>query len=232
MKENNKIIFVNEDLELRRENTSDEECEIFEKNQDETAESHWKISIEKIKSESSEYFVPQPNFSFSQERKVRKGLVCLLRTMENVIPLFKFADNVEDGLMARTQHNFDKPRMRICFDPEHEIPKLQAWFAENNHPSRLQVEEYVATLNGLESRKGKKPLDINNVIYWFKNTRAAVKRAQMKNERHLLEPFYLQKLPQLYGGVDRLEYPTVCMSGARPGTDILGVSRTTIGITA
>ena len=61
--------------------------------------------------------------------------------------------------------------MRICFDPEHEIPKLQTWFAENNHPSRLQVEEYVAILNSLESRKGKKPLDINNVIYWFKNTR-------------------------------------------------------------
>ena len=117
----------------------------------------------------------------------------------------KFADNIEDGLIATaSKHNFDKPRMRICFDPEHEIPKLQSWFAENNHPSRLQVEEYVATLNGLESRKGKKPLDINNVIYWFKNTRAAVKRAQMKNERHLLEPFYLQKLPQMYGGLDRL----------------------------
>ena len=64
----------------------------------------------------------------------------------------------------------NKPRMRICFDPEHEIPKLQSWFAENNHPSRLQVEEYVTVLNALESRKGKKPLDINNVIYWFKNT--------------------------------------------------------------
>ena len=120
--------------------------------------------------------------------------------MKTIILLLKFADNIEDGL-ARPQHNFDKPRMRICFDPEHEIPKLQSWFAENNHPSRLQVEEYVATLNALESRKGKKPLDINNVIYWFKNTRAAVKRAQMKNERHLLEPFYLQKLP--YGGVER-----------------------------
>ena len=34
----------------------------------------------------------------------------------------------------------NKPRMRICFDPEHEIPKLQSWFAENNHPSRHQVQ--------------------------------------------------------------------------------------------
>ena len=88
----------------------------------------------------------------------------------------------------------NKPRMRICFDPEHEIPKLQAWFAENNHPSRLQVEDYVLILNSLESRKGKKPLDVNNVIYWFKNTRAAVKRAQAKTDRPFLDPFYLQRL--------------------------------------
>ena len=41
------------------------------------------------------------------------------------------------------------------------------------------MEEYVAILNSLDSRRGKKPLDVNNVIYWFKNTRAAVKRAQV-----------------------------------------------------
>ena len=99
----------------------------------------------------------------------------------------------------------NKPRMRICFDPEHEIPKLQAWFAENNHPSRLQVEEYVGILNRLESRKGKKPLDINNVIYWFKNTRAAVKRAQAKHDRdrQMMDPFYFQKMPHLYEGSER-----------------------------
>jgi hypothetical protein len=42
-----------------------------------------------------------------------------------------------------------------------------------------QVKEYTRTLNSLESRRGKKPLDTNNVMYWFKNTRAAVKRAQV-----------------------------------------------------
>ena len=47
-----------------------------------------------------------------------------------------------------------------------------------------QVEEYVAILNSLDSRRGKKPLDVNNVIYSFKNTRAAVKRAQVeKNDK-------------------------------------------------
>ena len=44
----------------------------------------------------------------------------------------------------------------------------------------FKVEEYVKELNALESRRGRRPLDVNNVIYWFKNTRAAVKRAEMK----------------------------------------------------
>ena len=37
-------------------------------------------------------------------------------------------------------HFFRRPRMRICFDPETEIPKLQKWFAENHHPTRQQVK--------------------------------------------------------------------------------------------
>ncbi len=81
---------------------------------------------------------------------------------------------------SQDQFQVAKPRMRICFDPETEIPKLQKWFAENNHPTRQQVEEYVRELNSQESRRGRRPLDVNNVIYWFKNTRAAVKRAEMK----------------------------------------------------
>ena len=62
---------------------------MFERNQKETADSHWKISIEKMKSESSEYFVPQPNFSFSQEKKVRKGLVCLFEKNEGCYSFIK-----------------------------------------------------------------------------------------------------------------------------------------------
>ncbi len=44
----------------------------------------------------------------------------------------------------------------------------------------FQVEEYVKELNSLDSRRGRKSLDVNNVIYWFKNTRAAVKRQEVK----------------------------------------------------
>ena len=30
-------------------------------------------------------------------------------------------------------------RMRTTFDPEQELPRLQRWFAENQHPTRFQV---------------------------------------------------------------------------------------------
>lgn len=72
-----------------------------------------------------------------------------------------------------------KTRMRTSFDSELELPRLQRWFAENQHPSREQIQHYVAELNSLESRRGRKPLDANNVVYWFKNARAAQKRASM-----------------------------------------------------
>lgn len=71
----------------------------------------------------------------------------------------------------------NKVRMRISFDPEFELPKLHQWFAQNQHPTRYQIQQYVKELNQLESRKGRKPLDINNIVYWFKNARAAYKRA-------------------------------------------------------
>lgn len=73
-----------------------------------------------------------------------------------------------------------RTRIRTSFDPELELPKLHKWFADNRHPSRSQVQEYVKELNSLESRKGRKPLDVNNVVYWFKNARAAHKRAELK----------------------------------------------------
>lgn len=32
-------------------------------------------------------------------------------------------------------------RMRTTFDPEQELPRLQRWFSENQHPTRFQVKE-------------------------------------------------------------------------------------------
>ncbi|KAJ4450392.1 hypothetical protein ANN_01816 [Periplaneta americana] len=81
---------------------------------------------------------------------------------------------------VQSQYPTQKTRMRTSFDPELELPKLQRWFSENQHPSRQQIQQYVKELNGLESRRGRKPLDINNVVYWFKNARAAQKRAELR----------------------------------------------------
>ncbi|KAG8201390.1 hypothetical protein JTE90_016865 [Oedothorax gibbosus] len=74
-----------------------------------------------------------------------------------------------------------RTRIRTSFDPELELPKLHRWFADNQHPSRLQIQQYVRELNSLESRRGRKPLDVNNVVYWFKNARAAHKRAEQRS---------------------------------------------------
>ncbi|XP_046477628.1 homeobox protein dve-1 isoform X1 [Neodiprion pinetum] len=74
-----------------------------------------------------------------------------------------------------------KTRMRTSFDPELELPRLQRWFGENQHPSRQQIQHYVSELNSLESRRGRKLLDVNNVVYWFKNARAAQKRAETRS---------------------------------------------------
>ncbi|KAJ6642292.1 Homeobox protein dve-1 [Pseudolycoriella hygida] len=81
---------------------------------------------------------------------------------------------------VHSQYTSQKTRMRTSFDPEMELPKLQRWFHENPHPSRQQIQSYVIQLNSLESRRGRKPLDINNVVYWFKNARAAQKRAELR----------------------------------------------------
>lgn len=44
----------------------------------------------------------------------------------------------------------------------------------------FQIHEYVQELNSLESRRRKKKLDMNNVVYWFKNARAAQKRSEYR----------------------------------------------------
>ncbi|KAF7990324.1 hypothetical protein HCN44_000129 [Aphidius gifuensis] len=98
---------------------------------------------------------------------------------------------IDSGLTGTTSHHHHhhhpamlpyshKTRMRTSFDPELELPRLQRWFSENQHPSRQQIQRYVVELNSLESRRGRKPLDINNVVYWFKNARAAQKRAETR----------------------------------------------------
>ncbi|XP_069106867.1 homeobox protein dve-1-like [Argopecten irradians] len=83
--------------------------------------------------------------------------------------------------------NHGKTRMRTSFDPEHEIPRLQKWFAECQHPTREQMIRFLEELNMLESRKGRRPLDLTNIIYWFKNARAAHRRASRNYDDNSFE---------------------------------------------
>lgn len=91
---------------------------------------------------------------------------------------------------VHSQYPNQKTRMRTSFDPEMELPKLQRWFQENPHPSRQQIQTYVVQLNSLDSRRGRKPLDVNNVVYWFKNARAAQKRQETNRGIHNLSNGY------------------------------------------
>ena len=47
-----------------------------------------------------------------------------------------------------------------------------------------KVEQYTEILNSSPSRVGRPKLDVHNIIYWFKNTRAALRREEA---RHLRE---------------------------------------------
>ena len=78
--------------------------------------------------------------------------------------------------------HFSRTRIRTSFDPDLEIPRLQRWFEQNQHPTRDQMIFYLNELNSLESRRGRKPLDLTNIIYWFKNARAAQRRAHRSPE--------------------------------------------------
>ncbi|XP_064652363.1 homeobox protein dve-1-like isoform X2 [Lineus longissimus] len=85
-----------------------------------------------------------------------------------------------------------KTRFRTSFDPDLEIPRLHQWFHENKHPTREKMIHFLSELNSLESRKGRKPLDLTNIIYWFKNARAAQRRASRSmemsvDESHLMD---------------------------------------------
>ena len=92
---------------------------------------------------------------------------------------FATSTPVTGSTMSRTDAaNFSlgKLQTRASFDHEHEIPRLQQWFAENQHPKREQMIEYLNELNLLDCRKGGKPLDLANISYWFKNARASLRR--------------------------------------------------------
>ena len=68
---------------------------------------------------------------------------------------------------------------RTWFDPVTEIPRLQQWLRQNSHPTRADMARYAMELNaGPHRQPPQRPLDVNNISYWFKNTRARAVRRQ------------------------------------------------------
>ena len=47
----------------------------------------------------------------------------------------------------------------------------------------VEVEHYTHILNTATGRAGRPKLDVHNIIYWFKNTRAALRRAEIRQIR-------------------------------------------------
>ena len=47
----------------------------------------------------------------------------------------------------------------------------------------VEVEHFTTILNSAPGRDGRPKLDVHNIIYWFKNTRAALRRAEIRQMR-------------------------------------------------
>lgn len=109
--------------------------------------------------------------------------------VKNIVMSFA-QSHPQSGSTPTSSHQYPgimpgKTRIRTSFDPEHEIPRLQKWFSDNQHPTREQMMRFMQELNNLESRKGRRPLDLTNIIYWFKNARAAQRRANKMEDTSL-----------------------------------------------
>ncbi|XP_037079211.1 uncharacterized protein LOC119100206 [Pollicipes pollicipes] len=85
-------------------------------------------------------------------------------------------------------HQCSKPRVRTSFDMEYEIPKLQRWYSINPHPNKMQMQYFMEELNVYRGGRNRKPLEINNIVYWFKNSRAAQKKFEQRAQSGLAGP--------------------------------------------
>ena len=84
------------------------------------------------------------------------------------------------GQASDTSFDDKKKRSRVFIDPLTEIPKLEAWFQDDTHPSSYQIEKYTDDLNMSSYRQRFPKLEPKNVQLWFKNHRAKVKRARQE----------------------------------------------------
>ena len=90
------------------------------------------------------------DISISSNQDIKKEPLVFLEEKQESFKSDAMLDNLESYSQhfdlsrfhdtANQQRRDDSiPRLRICFDPDNEIPMLQKWFSLNNHPSRAQV---------------------------------------------------------------------------------------------
>lgn len=72
-----------------------------------------------------------------------------------------------------------RKRNRTFIDPVTEVPRLEAWFTHNTHPSHALILKYTEELNRMPYRQKFPRLEPKNVQFWFKNRRAKCKRLKM-----------------------------------------------------
>lgn len=113
-------------------------------------------------------------------RQVRIAFFAINYKKTSFFTISKRITIIIDQRTVKMKIHTSTSRVRTSFDPELELPKLHQWFAENPHPSRLTLQMYVKELNSLASRQSRKSLEVHNLCYWFKNARAAYKRAELR----------------------------------------------------
>ncbi|KAF0296760.1 hypothetical protein FJT64_005847 [Amphibalanus amphitrite] len=120
-------------------------------------------------------------------------------------------------------HQCSKPRVRTSFDMEYEIPKLQKWYSINPHPNKMQMQYFMEELNFYRGGRNRKPLEINNIIYWFKNSRAAQKKFEQRAQNGpAASPAHFERIGY---GVDPSVFRqsmSMYMSGCLPGLQNVG----------
>ena len=80
-------------------------------------------------------------------------------------------DDEEDGDGDKSKGGDGKGRLRICFDPELELPRLQEWFHQNQNPNRKQVgdkQDHTINLHIMSRKVGK----AGKCISWVRKYRS------------------------------------------------------------
>jgi homeobox domain-containing protein len=98
----------------------------------------------------------RPNLSSQQQHHLQhhhhgqSQQLLVSRTSPEKNQLNRISPSVANDLSAVTISDLSardvlppRVRMRTTFDPEQELPRLQRWFSDNQHPTRFQVSRFI-----------------------------------------------------------------------------------------